>query len=263
MYDQPFPQSILFFMLYAAVAMTAIIASCYLLLRRGNAFAPDNTPPIRLRRWTAAFFASMALAHLWYLPTAFPTSSGNVPVIYVYLLLLVIGLTIYIIRALRQYGRWLRDNYADLEHKEVWQTFIVLASILLLLSYYVFGAGGPTYEYIIQISGFAFVCYLLWRVETLSDLSISHPLSCSTEEATVIEDTERNGLPQATYDNISSLLQRFCIDTQLYLQHDLTLSHLAQAIGTNRTYLTNYFSNQGITYNTIAVGHLSYGSRYT
>ena len=77
MYDQPLPQSILFFMLYAAVAMTAIIASCYLLLRRGNAFAPDNTPPIRLRRWTAAFFASIAMGHLWYLPTAFLTSSGD------------------------------------------------------------------------------------------------------------------------------------------------------------------------------------------
>ncbi|MBE6261399.1 MAG: helix-turn-helix transcriptional regulator [Prevotella sp.] len=310
MYDQPLPQSILFFMLYAAVAMTAIIASCYLLLRRGNAFAPDNTPPIRLRRWTAAFFASIAMGHLWYLPTAFLTSSGDmklsllvgasldfmiffplsiivmltilqdrrrplwpvplmtvppvigvvwcivsrsdalVPAIYAYLLLLGISLTIYLVRELRQYGRWLRDNFADLEHKEVWHTFIVLASILLLLSYYVLGIGGPIYEYIIQISGFVLVCYLLWRVETLSDLSISHPLSCSTEEATVIEDTERNGLPQATYDNISSLLQRFCIDTQLYLQHDLTLSHLAQAIGTNRTYLTNYFSNQGITYNT-------------
>ena len=45
MYDQPLPQSIQFYMLYAAVAMATIIASCYLLLRRGNAFAPNNTPP--------------------------------------------------------------------------------------------------------------------------------------------------------------------------------------------------------------------------
>lgn len=78
MYDQPLPQSILFYMLYAAVAMTSIIASCYLLLRRGNAFAPNNTPPVRLRRWTAALFASMALGHLWYLPTAFLISSDDI-----------------------------------------------------------------------------------------------------------------------------------------------------------------------------------------
>ena len=40
------------------------------------------------------------------------------------------------------------------------------------------------------------------------------------------------------------------MDTQLYLQHDLTLHHLALAIGTNRTYLGLYFARQGITYNT-------------
>ena len=36
------------------------------------------------------------------------------------------------VRALRLYGRWLRDNYADLEHKEVWQSFIVLAILLIM-----------------------------------------------------------------------------------------------------------------------------------
>ena len=310
MYDQPLPQSILFYMLYAAVTMTAIIASCYLLLRRGNAFSVDKTPPIRLRRWTAALFASIALANMWYLPVAFITSNDDIklclyigatldfmicfplaicvmlvmlqdcrrplwpasllmaspalgmvwcmvsgsetllPTIFTYILFLGIGLTIYLVRALRKYGRWLRDNYADLEHKEVWQTFIVLASILLLLSYYVFGGGGQAYEYILQIAAFVIVCYLLWRIETLSDLSISQHLACSIEEDAITEDTERNGIPQATYNNISSLLQRFCIDTQLYLQNDLNLQQLAQAIGTNRTYLTNYFSNQGMTYNT-------------
>ena len=46
------------------------------------------------------------------------------------------------------------------------------------------------------------------------------------------------------------LLAKHCVDTQLYLQHDLTLQQLAQAIGTNRSYLSQYFSRQGITYNT-------------
>ena len=60
------------------------------------------------------------------------------PVVYVYFLLMCIGLIIYMVRALRQYGRWLRDNYADLEHKEVWQSFVVLAIILLVFVIYVF-----------------------------------------------------------------------------------------------------------------------------
>ena len=32
---------------------------------------------------------------------------------------------VYYIVALRQYGRWLRQNYADLEHKEVWQSLLL------------------------------------------------------------------------------------------------------------------------------------------
>ena len=34
------------------------------------------------------------------------------------------------------------------------------------------------------------------------------------------------------------------------MKHDLSLQDLAQAVGTNRFYLSQYFSRQGITYNT-------------
>lgn len=66
---------LLLFMLYAAGATVSAIACIYLLLRRGNAFAPDIVTPVRLRRWTAAFFAFIALGHFWYLPAAVLTSS--------------------------------------------------------------------------------------------------------------------------------------------------------------------------------------------
>ena len=46
-------------------------------------------------------------------------SFAILPILYAYYLLLGIGFIIYMIRATRQYGRWLRDNFADLEHKEV------------------------------------------------------------------------------------------------------------------------------------------------
>ena len=53
-----------------------------------------------------------------------------------------------------------------------------------------------------------------------------------------------------TLAQIERLLTEHCVSTQLYLQHDLTLQQLAQAVGTNRSYLSQYFSRQGITYNT-------------
>lgn len=312
MYEQPTLEMIPFYMLYAVDAVIAMIASCYLLFRRGNAFAPDITTPIRLRRWTAAFFASIALSHLWYLPLLFLTSSDDVelsyfvgalldcmivlplaiivlfsmlqdrrrplwpvavmiaplvvgvawcivsrsdaffPVIHVYLLLLGIGLIIYMVCEVRRYGRWLRDNYVDLEHKEVWQTFVVLAIILLFSSFYVSGLGGTYYKYIIRLNDVVLVCYLLWRVETLSDLSIAQPLSSPVVIAAEVanaEAAEGNGPSETIQDNIGLLLQQFCIGTQLFLQHDLTVGQLAKVIGTNRLYLSNYFSSQGLTYN--------------
>lgn len=77
------------------------------------------------------------------------------------------------VRATRQYGRWLRDNYADLEHKEVWQSFVIMAVILLVFVIYALEPQATFYKYITQLNGIILVCYLLWRVETLSDLCIS------------------------------------------------------------------------------------------
>ena len=261
-----------------------MLASCYLLFRRANAIAPDVTPPVRLRRWTAAFFAVFVVNHLWYLgPTFFLTSDDDVkltnmigilldsmtffplsiivllvmlqdrrrplwpvavivapliigmvwcvvwrsdalfPLLNGYLLLMSICLIIYMVRALQQYGRWLRDNYADLEHKEVWQSFVVLAVILLVFAIYVLAGGSLIYEFILQAIVIVLICYLLWRVETLSDLSNPQPQSLPADETTT-EEIEDNSLSPTIRDNIEALLQQHCIDAQLYLQHDLTVS---------------------------------------
>ena len=302
----------LYIMLYTLVTAMAMMASCYLLFRRANAIAPDVTPPIRLRRWTAAFFAVFVVNHVWYMgPTFFLTSSDDikmaslvgglidsitffplaiivlftmlqdrrrplwpvavmvapltvgmawgvvsrsealVPMLIVYLLLMSIGLIIYMVRELKQYGRWLRDNYADLEHKEVWQSFVVLAIMLLVFCIYAFSDKAQSYEYLLQLIVVVLIGYLLWRVETLSDLSIplSQNLSVAEPVTTEAEDLEVNGLSQTNRENIGALLQQHCIETQLYLQHNLNISQLAKAIGTNRFYLSQYISNQGMTYN--------------
>ena len=68
----------LYLILYGAAAMLSLTACCYLLLRRSNAIIPEVTSPVRLRRWAAAFFASMALSHIWYLPTFYFTASDDI-----------------------------------------------------------------------------------------------------------------------------------------------------------------------------------------
>ena len=74
MYEQILEDAI-FVMLYAVVTVLAALGCVYLLFRRGNAFAADVTPPLRLRRWTAAFLAVIALGHEWYLPAIVFSSS--------------------------------------------------------------------------------------------------------------------------------------------------------------------------------------------
>ena len=156
------------------------------------------------------------------------------------------------VREVRRYGRWLRDNYADLEHKEVWQSFLVLAVIMLTFGYYVVGYGGKTYEYIVQVCNLVLIGYLLWRVETLNDLS----LPIQTDEAIAVTDavaetSVRNHSTSVALltKNIGPLLKQHCEDPQLYLQHDVSLSQLATLIGINRSYLSKHFALQGITYN--------------
>ena len=77
MYDQ-IREDILFIILYSVVTAMAMMASCYLLFRQGNAFAKDLTPPTRLRWWTAAFFAALVLNHLVYMPIFFLSSSEDI-----------------------------------------------------------------------------------------------------------------------------------------------------------------------------------------
>lgn len=118
------------------------------------------------------------------------------------------------VRAVRQYGRWLRDNYADMEHKEVWQGFMILAVILLIFGIYALGIDELTYQYVVQINDIVLVCYLPWRVETLSDLSI--PVNDMAEEMVTRKYEEDNTLSLSFRNNIGSLLKKYCEEPQLY-----------------------------------------------
>jgi AraC-like DNA-binding protein len=111
---------------------------------------------------------------------------------------------------------------------------------------------------IIHFFSFALYSLLLWRVETLPQLEV-----VANQEEDSLPESE--GLPRLalageqvlgqakqrslSQSNIGQLLAERCVDTQLYLQHDLTVVQLAAAAGTNRSYLSQYFSSQGTTYN--------------
>lgn len=323
-------QSILFFALYGVTGAMPLVAALYLLLRPCNVFSASITPPVRLRRWAAAFFAFSALTHVWWL--LFYVYSGDLnsaayklivitdcvlllttiagtmlsmlqdrrrpvwPVLVAmlpfvalvatlmihpsellqqiakaYLLLHCLLFAVYMVFAIRRYGRWLNDNYADLEHKRVWLSQAVAFFCMLAFVLYIV-AENMVLIYCLHIVDLVLVFLLLWRVETLPELdapSADETFTPSALERPVCETTSAESAsvpdtmpvmptqpeqPSANpinidVDQMEQLLKERCEATQLYLQHDLTLSHLAQALGTNRTYLGMYFSRQGTTYN--------------
>lgn len=153
----------------------------------------------------------------------------------IYVIALYALLIVYMFFAVRRYGRWLRDNYADLENKEVWQSLLILAVFVLFSILYICTSGQTRFlTYLLEFVCIIIMALLLWRVETLQSLS----------ESAMPEVEEPN-----TPTKMDTLLKKHCEDKLLYLQNDLTLAQLANAIGTNRTYLSQHFAQQGITYN--------------
>ena len=76
----------------------------------------------------------------------------------------------YYIYALRQYGRWLLDNYADLEHKQVWQSLTFALVLFVIYTLYTSNMGALSREYLSQVLTVAIVAFLVWRAETLQEL---------------------------------------------------------------------------------------------
>ena len=193
----------------------------------------------------------------------------------IYLLLLSALFTVYMVFAIRRYDRWLNDNYADLEHKRVWLSQVVAFLCMLLFVLYVV-AEDMVLIYCLHIVDLVLIFLLLWRVETLPQLDAAPAeeahtpqapdrlVSTASAESAFVPDTmpimpTQPEQPLADpinidVDQMEQLLKERCEATRLYLENDLTLQMLAQAMGTNRSYLSQYFSRQGVTYNTYING---------
>ena len=322
-------QSILFFVLFGVTGVVPLLAALYLLLRPCNAFSASITPPVRLRRWAAAFFAFTALTHVWWLlfiifsldleslcyqlivltdtmlllttiagtmlsmlqdrrRPMWPVLAAMLPfvglfglyfafpsdllklTIMAYLMLLSVAFAVYMVFAIRRYDRWLNDNYADLEHKRVWLSQVVAFLCMLVFVLYEV-AEDMDLIYCLHIVDLVLVFLLLWRVETLPQLDAlavktytpSAPdrlVSTASAESAFVPDTmpimaTQPEQPMADpisidVDQMEQLLKERCEAKRLYLENDLTLQMLAQAMGTNRSYLSQYFSRKSVTYNT-------------
>ena len=85
-------------------------------------------------------------------------------------LAIITAFIVYYIIALRQYGRWLLDNYADLDRKEVWQSMVFAVFLFVFYEMYTSNAGEMMKEYMAQGITLVIIAFLVWRVETLEEL---------------------------------------------------------------------------------------------
>ncbi len=154
--------------------------------------------------------------------------------IYVFALILV---------NLKQYRRWLHENFADLENKEVWQILIVLIAFFAESVVYSLFLPNMTVEILLQIIDILMILILLWRVETLQILEVPS-----------VEDDQTYSEKKSVYTKIEKMLQEQCVNSQYYLHSDISLPQLAKLIGTNNTYLSKYFSQKGQTFNSYING---------
>ena len=92
------------------------------------------------------------------------------PAVEWYMAAVAVAFLVYYVRAVRQYGRWLLDNYADLERKEVWQSLLLLAFILVVHVVYSTNGGALVTEYLAHVNTLIIIAFLVWRVETLQEL---------------------------------------------------------------------------------------------
>jgi hypothetical protein len=87
-----------------------------------------------------------------------------------YQLAIIAIFVVYYIVALRQYGRWLLDNFADPERKEVWQSLAFVVVLFVIYAVYTSNMGEMEREYLSQVISIVIIGFLVWRVETLQEM---------------------------------------------------------------------------------------------
>ena len=170
--------------------------------------------------------------------------------------------------ALREYNGWLLDNFADLEHKDIWRSLAVAVLAGMFFRFYSTNEGVMPVEYLTQWFTIAVVAFLVWRVETTQRLTVEDedemtriqgdtevPTTVATEVPTTEEvaaeavESADGKLSAGAVKALGQRLRKECEVGKLYQHPDLRIEQLARTVESNRTYLSAYFVQRGTTYN--------------
>lgn len=164
-----------------------------------------------------------------------------------FILIYSIVVVFVIVRAMRRYHKYVQRNYSYSEHIDVvWlrKVMFLLVACLLIWAYSCIHTttwGDALYYFSSVALWFVIIHYSLHQV------SIPMPENSQEEELLLqkaVEENEGAEKGNSIYYMFKEELQKVMEVQQLYLNPKLTISDVAGAIGTNRTYLSSYFNNE-------------------
>ena len=152
-----------------------------------------------------------------------------------------ISIIIIITYASKRYNKYVRMNYSYYENMDVsWlkkATVILVICLAIWMYTSIFSSGwGYCIYYLSSIILWGFIAHY-------SEKQISIPIPNNLEGNLLSTELMEEPDTKTSTDPFETLLQKAMEEQQLYLNPKLTISDVANAIGTNRTYLSNYFNN--------------------
>lgn len=174
-----------------------------------------------------------------------------------------VGCALWTLRELPRYHRYLKEEYSyDEDINLHWLRGVMVLFFGILTIWVVSNIYTNPYTDLLYMSsslvGWSVVCYFINKQETIIRSVIDtstdeQPLDMPTHETETIvpNNTDAEALlkplvPQAIDEETNAMLReglRRCFDEQkMYLNPKLRLTELAISLGTNRTYLSQYFN---------------------
>lgn len=176
-----------------------------------------------------------------------------------YWIIYTVTFLIVYINKVKRYTNRLKENYSDLENRELqWLGIITTIFVSYLIIYIIATLSEREfYLYVSYIMGLCAWSYIVWHIEhqeKLDDFWTDKSISDITDEP---EQADKSVTTKLEW--IGERLQTECIDRKLFLQPDLNIAYLAQVIGTNRTYLSQYLRQKDTNFytfvNTLRIQH--------
>lgn len=136
---------------------------------------------------------------------------------------------------MRHHLAYIQTNFSNLKDIDVsWLrpffVFAIMSQLAWLFTSLYANTLTDILYYVLVVGLWCFVLYYSWNFRPIEVV----------EEVPVIGLEESSSTPSTTLPK--GMLERVMEEQRLYLKPDLTLTDLAQALGTNRTYVSNYLS---------------------